>query len=181
VRAFFRNIHEEVFEGGKAGVVRVRGEKIACFGQVRSKVVDLAVQEPRLYEGLAGVVLLGELGADPRNGQVRFEVGDPAGHGRRLDGKTVGGREQFGGVLEGMEAVVEREAVQDEFERVGAVLIDERGEFLGAPVAVIELDGLVLLLVLAFLDDFPAVSVRAGEHRFGFGQTVLLPGLFVVC
>lgn len=68
-----------------------------------------------------------------------------------------------------MEAVVERERMDDDAERIGAVLVEEGGESAIAVLAKVELDVAVFVFSLPFLRDVRGEAVGA----FGKGACLV--------
>ncbi len=152
------------------GLQAFRLEQKVELGGVEFKIVHLAVKEARFDEHLSSIVPGGQARAQPERRQIRPELFQPIGDGLETDPETVAPEDEFPHVFQGVKTIVESERVKDQLQRVNVMFVDERGEPPLAALALIELDGLVLLPALPFFDEFAASAKGTDHGRLGFGQ-----------
>lgn len=140
------------------------------------EIIYLAVEEARFDEHLSLVVPRDKPRTQAEHRGIRPEFLEPIGDGLKADPKAVAPEDKFFHVFQGVKAIVESERVEDQLQRIDVVFVNEGRKSPPATLALIELDGFVLLLALPFFDYVAASAKGTGHDRLGFGQRRLPEG-----
>ena len=138
------------------------------FGPVILKVVDLAVKKTVFHQDIPSIVLTSDkVPHSPGEGEVITKVIQPAGNVLAADPNPILLTRLPGRFVEGVQAVIKGERINNNLEGKGFVFGDQRGELFDTARAEVKLDRLVLFNPQASFDDPGAVTVRTVGYRLG--------------